>query len=668
MATEHPSAALADRASPPEGVRLEEALRREWVVADGVGGYASSTALLCPTRRQHGLLVAPPPGQAKRHVFLARFEESVHGEDLSFPLSVARYPGTWAPLGHRGLEGFELHPWPSFLHRIGRAEIVREVLPLRGRHAVICRWRVRSRVWPLTLRLRPLLAFREADALTFENPALDPRVLRAESGVSFRPYAGLPALCLRAEGADGGFLVDPVWYRRLQYLRDLERGYDGEEDQFSPGLFELTLRGEGEILIAASLEQALADPRAEWARESARRSAAAPTRSADLGAVLAAGADEFLYRRAADGTLGVIAGFPWFGEWGRDTLIALPGLTISRGRVDECGEALRALLPRLRDGLLPNVFGADGGDADWGSADAALWLPRAVHLWQRAAGDAARESLQEEFAPALADLARSCLDGGGLGIRVDEHGLLHAGSPLHNATWMDARVDGVPVTPRHGAAVELCALWYFLLDMLERLAVLRGDRAATREWMAHRRRARKGFIERLWLEPERRLADVWRPEDGPDRSLRPNMVIAAALEFSPLTRGKRTDVLHWAGKYLLTPFGLRTLSPDDPDYRPRYEGGPAERDRAYHQGTVWPWLLGFYVEAHLRAFGAPPANLERLRERLSAFEPQLAQAGIGHVSEVFDGDPPHRPGGTIAQAWNTGELLRAWRMIEEGRP
>ena len=670
MATSLSSGVPAERAELPGGMRLEDLLRREWVVADGVGGYASSTPLLCPTRRQHGLLIAPAPGFVKRHLFLSRFEESVHGEEHSFPLSLARYPDSWSPLGHRGFAHFAAQPWPSCTHRIGRAEIVREFLPIRGRHAILCRWTVRSKVWPLTLRLRPLLAFREADALTYENPALDPRVRRAAQGIVVRPYAVLPELFLTTAGGRGEFHADPVWYRRIQYLRDLERGYAAEEDQFSPGSFELTLAQEGTVLIAVSLQAPVEDPAGAWIQESeTRRSAQSPpfanAPSGSVPAALAASADEFFYR-AKDGRLGVIAGYPWFGEWGQDAMIALPGLTLARGKPELCEEVLRGVLQHRRGGLLPNVFDAAGAAVDWGSADAALWFAWAVRQWERAAGAGARSCMQEEFGPALAALAQTYLDGGELGMRVDENGLLMAGSPDHNATWMDARVQGVPVTPRHGAAVELCALWYFLLTQLERLALERGDRNGAREWMRHRRRTRRGILEKLWLPTERRLADVWHPATGADLALRPNMVIAAALEFSPLTRGKRTDVIKHAGKFLLTPFGLRTLAPDDPAYCPRYSGGPDQRDRAYHQGTVWPWLIGFYVEAHLRSFGTASANLERLRALVDGFAPQLEAAGLNHVSEVFDGDPPHRAGGTIAQAWNSGELLRASRMIEDG--
>ncbi len=647
----------------PEGFRIDEALAAEWLLTDGIGGYACSTTLLCPTRRQHGLLVAPIPGSAKRHNFLSRFEESVHGQDLGFPLSIARYPGTWSPLGHRGFVGFARWPWPTLTHRIGRAEIVREIFVPRGRHAVLCRYSVTSKVWPLELRLRPLLPCREADALTAENPHLDARVQGRGGWIRVQPYPALPAVHFSGAGPGFDFHADPVWYRRLQYLRDQERGYPAEEDQFSPGVLRFVLDGPGAVVVAASLDEPITDPAALW--ESATAAARRPAPQG-LRATLEATADDFLYR-APGGRLGVLAGFPWFGEWGRDTLISLPGLLLARGRVTECGEALSGLVPCLRGGLLPNVFGAAPESSAWNSADAALWFARAVRLWDRDAGEAGRARLLEVFAPALERIAEGYLAGGALNIRVDEEGLLHAGSPQENATWMDAQVEGQPVTPRHGAAVELNALWFFLLTYLERLALARGERQAARRWMALRRGSRRGILSRLWLPEERRLADLWRPA-GPDMALRPNMVIAAALEFSPLSRGKRTDVVRHAGKFLLTPFGLRTLAPDDAAFEPRYQGGPRERDLAYHQGTVWPWLLGFYVEAHLRAFGAAPANLERLQALLAGFAPHLEQCGIGHVSEVFDGNPPHRPGGSIAQAWNSGELLRALRMIQEGRP
>ena len=323
---------------------------------------------------------------------------------------------------------------------------------------------------------------------------------------------------------------------------------------------------------------------------------------------------------------------------------------------------LTGALPHLKEGHLPNIYGPTDAESHYGSLDAALWFARAVLLYDRAGGD--RGLLRGELGAALTEIAETWIAGTGLGVAVDEDGIVTAGSAELNPTWMDARTSEGPVTPRHGAPVEINALWYSLLAHLEELAV---DKTATRDakrWRALRRRARKAFLARFWLEDEGYLADVWRPDGSSDASVRPNMVLAASLEASPLTRAQRGSIVERANAELLTPVGLRTLSPSDPHYAPRFEGGPDERDGAYHQGTVWPWLLGAWVEASLRAFGRSRAVRDDLRAKLSGLEPELERAGLLHVSEVFDGDAPHRPGGTIAQAWNTAELLRAFSMLE----
>jgi predicted glycogen debranching enzyme len=314
----------------------------------------------------------------------------------------------------------------------------------------------------------------------------------------------------------------------------------------------------------------------------------------------------------------------------------------------------------LKNGLMPNVFGIDRASSAYNSVDASLWFARCVRLYEQAG--APTIEVIERFLPALREIAAAYRDGTGLGIRCDDGGLIVAGGPHLNATWMDARVNGVPVTPRDGCAVEIEALWYFLLRFLAHLETAAGNATAATKWSAAAQRAGATFLERFWLEDVRRLADVWR--DGVvDRSVRPNMVIAAALEWSPLSDEQRVDVVTCARAELETPFGLRTLGPTDPSYVGRYEGHGEERDRAYHQGTVWPWLFGFHVEACLRA---GVATHDELRGLLVSFDEHVKDAGVGHVSEVFDGDPPHRPGGTIAQAWSEGELLRAWKLLDAG--
>ncbi|HEV8111161.1 MAG TPA: amylo-alpha-1,6-glucosidase [Planctomycetota bacterium] len=647
---------------------LERSMTREWLETDGRGGYASSTILMCPTRRYHGLLVAPAPaagggGLGTRFVFLSRFEETLHGGGRSVPISMARYPGLWAPHGHQAIESFDLRPWPSFLYLFGSARIERDVLMAKSRPAVLLRYRVSGQRNAVELALRPLLPFREADALTFENIALDPSTERGASGIRCQPYPALPSIHIAVAGAPVRFDADPVWYRQLEYPADLARGYDGREDQFSPGTLRIGVESGVEVFVAASIDGPVGDIAELWKRETDARKkslgscADDPVRSRAAALLVA---DDFLFRTAA-GRPSVIAGYPWFGEWGRDAFISLPGLLLARGEVKRCREALEGALPFLDGGLMPNIFGATRADSSYGSADASLWFARAVRLLEVASGS--EESIAQRFLPALTEIARAYSEGTRLGIRSDEGGLVRAGSPEANATWMDAQTADGPVTPRDGCAVEIEALWYALLAHLEDTHKRRGEEALAKEWGARKRLAGAAFLERFWL-PEGYLADSWK--DGVvDRAMRPNMVIAAALEWSPLTREKRADVVRAAETELVVPVGLRTLEPRDPRYRGRFQGGPDERDKSYHQGTVWPWLLGFWCEAFLRAFGRGEAQLQRVRSALSAFDGEIDKAGLLHVSEVYDGDPPHRPGGTVAQAWNTAELLRAWSLVEE---
>lgn len=657
------------------GLPLEIALRREWLETDGLDGYASGTILLCAMRRYHGLLVTPAPGQTQRHVWLSRYDESLHREQDSIPLSMARYAGIFAPHGHKAFESFELRPYPSFQYRSGRTEVRRELLLVHGAQTCMVRYVIDSPRTDIVLRLKPLLPFRAAGALTHENLALNPRPLRRGTVHSFRPYSTLPEIHFTLAGAHSEFHADPVWYRRIEYPIDLERGYDSYEDQFSPGSFDLQVVPGQQIVIAATIDSPVADPLALWHTESTRRQHALAVAGDSTRAQLQLGAEAFLIRTRAPGRherarLSVAAGWPWFGEWGRDTFLSVPGLTLARRDATglrQCGEVLAGALPYLDDGLLPNIFGAGRHDSDYGSVDASLWFARAVRLYEEAGAPAGE--ILERFHPALRQIA-DCYTAGTaariarLQIRADEQSMLHAGSPELNPTWMDARVAGVPVTPRHGCAVELNALWYFLLQYLEELGKRRGDRAEVGRFGRMRRALRRAFLARLWDEEHGLLADLWR--DGRrDTSVRPNMVIAAALEWSPLNRAQRTSVVRVAEAELLTPMGLRTLEPGDPSYLGHYRGPHAARDRAYHQGTVWPWLLGFYVEASLRAFGRTRKTVQALRARLDAFEDHLRHAGVGFVSEVFDGDPPHEPGGTIAQAWSSAELLRAYALLDE---
>ncbi|MCK6448473.1 MAG: glycogen debranching enzyme N-terminal domain-containing protein [Planctomycetes bacterium] len=645
-----------------ECLQLDRATTREWIETDGRGGYASSTILMCPTRRHHGWLVTPFGPERKRFVWLARFEEAISGGGKSFPLSMGRYPGLWSPHGHQAIESVELVPYPRFAYRFGATWVRREILMVKGEPTVLVRWTVEDADVPLELDLRPLYAYREADALTHENMALDPRVERLERGIRSRPYVGLPTLSITFSANAQRFEADPVWYRRIEYTKELERGYDGQEDNFSPGWFKVAIAPNAPVVVAATLGEPIADPAALWAREEATRRARMARFDGSLKRALELAAEDFLYRRRDGGRLGVLTGFPWYFERGREALIALPGLLLSRGEVEKCGNALEATLPFLKDGLLPTHFGENRDDSRYEGVDTGLWFARAVRLYEQSGGSA--ERVRDVFVPALERIADGLGTGRTLPVTIDEKGLVSAGTPDIAVTWMNAVALGKPVTPRDGCAVEVNALWWFLLAYLEDLHERAGDHARARNWTKRKRLATRGFLQRFWLEDERSLADTWK--DGvADRADTANAVIASSLEFSPLARGKRTDVFRRARAELLTPRGLRTLAPTDERYVGVHRGSHDEREMARHCGSVWPWLSSFYIETYLRAYVPRLWRMEPLSELVLGFSDLLQGYGLNQISELYEGDPPHRPRGAIASALNTAELLRALHLLEE---
>ncbi|MEY4674288.1 MAG: hypothetical protein RL148_2072 [Planctomycetota bacterium] len=625
---------------------------REWLLVDGHGGYACGSTDDVPRRRYHGWLVARKDGSARRHLLLSRVEEVLGLGGRESSLMATQWRGEPAPSRPAAEVAFAHQPWPSWTFAVAAARLRRE-LRMEGTPGCVAVRYTNLGASTIDLRLRPMLSFRAHDALTFANGQLDPVTHRVPGGLLWRPYAELPPLTLAWSGAQVRCEEVPHWYQGVHLGMDEERGYECDEDQWAPCRLHVELPPGAEL-------------RLEF-RAGAGVGAAAPWPMATVPCTdrwerLNQGADQFFFR-APGSRLGIVAGFPWFDEWGRDLFLALPGLTLARGDLARCTEVLRGVLPYLQDGLLPNIFGEDVAASHYGSADAALWFALAVRRWQLAGGD--RNVLLDELHPALLAIAERYLAGTGM-LQADGAMLLHAGSPDRNATWMDAMTHNGPVTPRDGQPVEINAVWCQLLAHLASLAGLRGDTTSARVWADRWNRASAAFVQRFWLPDGGYLADRW-VGGAPDRTVRPNMVVAAALDLSPLSRTQRAGVVAKAWSDLVTPRGLRTLAPADPRYRPRFSGGPEERDLAYHQGTVWPWLLGFFVEAALAACPRDRrAGVARqLQQLLDEVVGQVDEAGLDHVSEVFDGNQPHLPGGTFAQAWNSGELLRARALVAE---
>jgi len=677
----------------------EPFLTREWLETNGRGGYASSTLLDCHTRKYHGLLVAnlaSPPG---RYVLLSKFEDSLRLRGREIFFSGHQYPGTFFP-DKVLLREFILDDYPAFLFTAdlpgpgtppggqggapagGTIRLRKSVLMVGGEDAVLVRYDLEAGPAGAVLRLRPFLAYRGRHALSRRNPFLQAGVEPAPNGFSMTPYQGMPPLYLQTN-RKGRFIAAPVWYENFEYVRERERGYDWHEDLFTPGILEVPVRTGQAVVVRAATTPGSAALHRLWQREAGgRRTAAmcgrgpAPGRTAPPpgteNASAGAWADEdrscrerllraarrFLVTTPA-GRPAVIAGYPWFGDWGRDTLIALPGIAFCRGRFEEGAAILGALGDHERDGLLPNYFTADESDPPYNTVDASLWFFWAVQQYLLYGGDPERVRLR--FWPVMTRILSHFLDGTRLNIGMDDRGLLHAGDGKDALTWMDAQIEGRPVTPRDGCAVEINALWYNALAFSEQLSHRFGRQGIDLEGML--RKIRQSFQDTFWLEPEQYLGDVYA-RDRLDRAIRPNQILAVSLPFSPLDPFKWKAVVRTVTEHLLTPCGLRTLSPQDPAYRGVYSGGPAARDGAYHQGTVWPWLLGHFGEATLRVAEDRPAARTFLLRHLRAFlQAHLPEAGMGGVSEIFSGDAPHRPDGCIDQAWSVGELIRLYDLL-----
>ena len=641
----------------------------EWLEADGLGGFASGTVPLIRTRRYHALLLAASTPPAGRFALVNGLEVWAETPDGTIPLSSQLYgPDVVHPDGAERISRFEPEPWPRWELTLPNGTIVdHEVFARHGAPVVVLSWRLREPRRPVRLMVRPLLSGRDPHALHRENPAFRFDADLARDGwVRWRPYDGVPAVIAAGNGT---YEHGPEWYRNFLYEEERSRGLDCIEDLASPGIFRWNLsEGEAFLVLAAEgepLDTFLSAPKdglsPERLRESERR------RRSGFPSPLHRAADAYLARRGDGKT--IIAGYPWFGDWGRDTFIALRGVCLASGHLDEAGKILTEWAGAVSQGMLPNRF-PDRGDApEYNSVDASLWYVIAVHEYLQATARAGRPVPGTQEA-ALRGAVEAILEGYSrgtrFGIRMDEDSLLASGAPGVQLTWMDAKVGDWVVTPRTGKAVEIQALW------LNALTVASGWSS---RWSASRERGLRSFEQRFWNESGGHLhdvVDVDHERGRVDASFRPNQILAVGgLPWAILEGDRARRVVDEVARRLTTPLGPRSLAPDDPAYAPRYEGGVRERDGAYHQGTVWPWLLGPFVEAWVRVRGDTAAAKREARERfLDPVTRHLGEAGVGHVSEIADGAPPHTPRGCPFQAWSVGELLRLREivLVQAGKP
>ncbi len=639
---------------------VEAASRREWLETNGLGGFASSTLIGLNTRRYHGLLVAAMRPPAGRLLLLAKLDETLVLAGRRYELGVNRYPGAVHPQGQRYLVEFRLDPFPVFTYEVEGVRIEKSVFMLHGRNATAVTYALRgpaaAAVAPTqcALELRPLIAFRDYHALTHRNESLDARVALEPGRASLAPYPGLPTLHLAHDAENA--TPSGEWYLSFEYPEETARGFDHLEDLFQPLVLTFDLGRRPSACVIASTEPLeVAQIGAYREAEVARRSAVTATAPSAHPLVLAltAAADQFLVAREPRST--VIAGYHWFLDWGRDSMISLPGLALVTGRHEEARGILREFAEHVDRGMLPNRFPDQGEAPEYNTVDATLWFFEAIRDFLERTRDLA--FVRARLYPVLTDIVDWHVRGTRYGIRVDEDGLLASGAEGVQLTWMDAKVGDWVVTPRRGKPVEIQALWYNALRVMESLAHRLGDASAATQYAAMAARARRSFGRLFWNESAGCLYDVVDGEQR-DGSIRPNQVLAASLPHTMLSREKARALLAVVERELLTPYGLRSLAPGDPRYRGRYEGDPRSRDGAYHQGTVWAWLMGPFASAYVRANGGSRRARERAAGWIEGFADHLKDAGLGQVSEILDGDPPHTPRGCIAQAWSVAELLR----------
>jgi predicted glycogen debranching enzyme len=659
-----------------ELANFDNALQKEWLVTNGLGGYAASTVLGVNTRKYHGLLVAAlqPPGN--RTVCLAKMDEEVNVDGQVFLLGANEFRGVFFPQGYKHLTGFSVSPYPQYRYSVAEVKVEKTVFMPRGRNATAIVYHVTNGGGSQAeLKFTPLVTCRHYHAtLKRTNNHANFSQQNSQSAIQ----VAFPRAKITVQATTGEFLAQPNWIESLVYREDLNRVEYGTEDCYQPGFFRTTIPAHASERFAffataeensqtnRSVENASTTSLSEidamyrTALDSKRllienfyaQTSALPV--ADWLSWVRLAADAFVVQNYA-GQKSVIAGYHWYEPWGRDTFISMPGLMLVTGRFEDAKEVISSFNRCIQNGLIPNYLGDRNGHAAYNTVDATLWFVNAVLQYIKYTNDFAfvRADLWEN----LKSIVENHVRGTVIGIHVDADGLLSHGERL---TWMDAEVEGQAITPRKGKAVEIQALWFNALKIVQLLAARFGEENLAEKCGLLAEKANVSFEAKFWNSSRQCLFDV--VDDGEvDASLRPNQLIAAALDFGMLSQEKNQQVVEIARRELVTPCGLRTLERGDPKYIGKYFGDRWSRDKAYHNGTVWPWLFGPYVKAFLKANEYTAENVEYARSLLASFlKQQVASACLGAITEIFDGDPPHMPRGCIAQAWSVGQPLGAY--------
>ncbi len=633
-------------------INLEYSLNKEILRSNRAGSYACTTIIGCNTRKYHGLLICPVEKfDNERFVFLSSLDETVIQHENEFNLGIHKYPGdSYNPKGHKYVRDFEAEVTATTIFHVGGVVLKKESLLVDQEEQILLRYTLEEAHSPTKLRFRPFLAFRDIHSLSKANMFANTKVAKVENGIKSKMYSGFPSLYMQFS-KDVEFIQVPDWYFNIEYTKEQERGYDFQEDLYVPGYFETDIKkGESIIFSAALKEQSTATFKRKFTTALSKRGARNSFKECLINA-----AQQFIVRD--DKKVEILAGFPWFGSCGRDTFISLPGLTLAIDDTETFEAVVDSMVKQMHGGLFPNI-GNEKNPA-FNSVDAPLWF--FWSLQQYAQYTKNPEMVWAKYEKPIKSILKGFKEGQKYNIQMHENGLVFAGDPGKVLTWMDALYGGVAITPRIGYPVEINALWYNAVCFALDLASKNNDKKFVSSWKQMPDLIAKSFLEQFWSDDKQYLADYVNG-DNKDWAVRPNMVIAASLDYSPLTKEMKKAIVDIVGSELLTSRGLRTLSPQHPDYKGTYEGSQEQRDIAYHQGTVWPWLLEPYCRAYLKLH--KNSGVAHVTELLYGFEEEMMNHGIGTISEVYNGDPPHLARGTISQAWSVAALLQMFKMIE----
>jgi predicted glycogen debranching enzyme len=633
-------------------VNLEYSLSREVLRSNRAGSYISTTISGCNTRKYHGLLVCPLPElDSDKHVLLSSLDETIVQHGAEFNLGIHKYEGDhYEPKGHKYIQDFEVDRLPKTVFRVGGVIFSKERILIENEQQVLTRYTLEEANSPTILRFRPFLAFRNVHSLSKANLYATTKYIPVSNGIKIRMYDGYPFLHMQFS-KEVEFIPVPNWYNGIEYLKEKNRGYDYKEDLFVPGYFELPVKkGESIIFAASTTETNPKTLKTKFTKELGKR----PRRDSFMANLTNAASQFFLNQK--DST-DIIAGFPWYGPIPRQTFVALPGLTLDLGNSEGFEKVVDTQLKYLKNGLFPTV---NDKHTSYGSMDTPLWFFWTLQQYSNETKNC--KYIWAKYGPAMKQILNAYRDGTSFNIRMNEKGLVEGEAEKIALTWMDSFVNGKPVVQRAGMPVEVNALWYNAVCFALELAEAVGDKAFIHEWEELPKQIASSFIDEFWNEESGYLADSVK-DDHKDWTVRPNMVIAASLDYSPLDREKQKSILSIAKQQLLTPRGLRTLSPDNPEYEGICAGSIQEREKTLHQGTVWPWLVLFFIEGYLKIHKR--GGIPFVKKIIEGFEEEMTEHCIGTIPENYNGNPPHDGKGSISQAWSVAAVIRANKKIIE---